>query len=548
MITNANHLNKLNSPVRYLQAKVELYNGSTLVATYAYDGDLNGFTIERVGEEKFFGFGICQKINIKIRDKNRAKNITTANSFKVYMNYAGGTYFNPFPEFFVTEVHRDENTNELSVTAYDRLYAASQLTVNDIAIPAAVEGETNVSYTVIQFVSYAAKTLGISDTLRVGLLGGNYHNFDVLYEGGANFAGTETIREALNAVAELTGTIYYVNYDNKIVFKRLDTDEGDSKLTIDKEKYITLDSKTNRRLTKVVHTTELGDNVYVETSEIGSTQFIRENPFLNMREDIGTLMNNLLHSVGGLTINQFDCSWRGNYLLELGDRIALTTKDNQVVESFLLDDTITYNGAYSQKSKWNYADNEEETAANPVTIGEALRQTYAKVDKVNQQIDLVVKETEGVSEKIASIEENAESISASVSEISQVITENQEAVNQEISTLKETASLAITKDQVKIAIEEELSNGVDKVTTSTGYTFGEDGLLIEKSDSEMSTQITEDGMTVYKNDEAVLTANNQGVNAQNLHATTYLIIGENSRFEDFTRNSEARTGCFWIGG
>ena len=52
-------------------------------------------------------------------------------------------------------------------------------------------------------------------------------------------------------------------------------------------------------------------------------------------------------------------------------------------------------------------------------------------------------------------------------------------------------------------------------------------------------------MQVFKNDEAVLTANNIGVDAVNLHATTYLIIGNNSRLEDFGDN---RTGCFWIGG
>ena len=49
---------------------------------------------------------------------------------------------------------------------------------------------------------------------------------------------------------------------------------------------------------------------------------------------------------------------------------------------------------------------------------------------------------------------------------------------------------------------------------------------------------------IYKNDEAVLIANNTGVNAVNLHATTYLIIGTNSRFEDF---GDKRTGCFFIG-
>jgi hypothetical protein len=43
--------------------------------------------------------------------------------------------------------------------------------------------------------------------------------------------------------------------------------------------------------------------------------------------------------------------------------------------------------------------------------------------------------------------------------------------------------------------------------------------------------------------EAMLTADDSGVQAKNLHATTYLIVGKNSRFEDYG----GRTGCFWIG-
>ena len=52
-------------------------------------------------------------------------------------------------------------------------------------------------------------------------------------------------------------------------------------------------------------------------------------------------------------------------------------------------------------------------------------------------------------------------------------------------------------------------------------------------------------MEVRNGDGAVLTANSVGVDAANLHATTYLIIGTNSRLEDYDTN---RTGCFWVGG
>lgn len=104
----------------------------------------------------------------------------------------------------------------------------------------------------------------------------------------------------------------------------------------------------------------------------------------------------------------------------------------------------------------------------------------------------------------------------------------------------------MTSDAVEIAINKVISNGVDTVTTSTGFTFNDDGLTIAKTDSEMSTTIDENGMVVSNSSEEVLTATSEGVNAINLTARKYLIIGTNSRFEDY--NNSTRTGCFWIGG
>jgi hypothetical protein len=55
-------------------------------------------------------------------------------------------------------------------------------------------------------------------------------------------------------------------------------------------------------------------------------------------------------------------------------------------------------------------------------------------------------------------------------------------------------------------------------------------------------------MYVKKGANDVLVANKDGVEATDLHAKTYLIVGKGdgrSRFEDYGIN---RTGCFWIGG
>lgn len=114
----------------------------------------------------------------------------------------------------------------------------------------------------------------------------------------------------------------------------------------------------------------------------------------------------------------------------------------------------------------------------------------------------------------------------------------------QFETLTNKVDATMTSEQVQLAISTEVAKGASKVTTSTGFTFDDNGLTINKSDSEMSTNIDEDGMSIFRNSEEVLTADNTGVNATNLHATTYLIIGTNSRFEDYGSN---RTGCFWIG-
>ena len=536
MLTLSNiHTQKINSPVRSIFAKVELFNSSsTLVATYNYNDALISYSIERVGDEtKFFGYGVCQKINVKLRDVERSISITTDNYMKIAItsiDNSAENYVYPYPIFYVSEVNRNENNNELSITAYDSLYKASSHTVSELNL--------TVPYTIGEFATACATLLGLSLNIV------NADNcFNTSYEEGANFDGTETIRDALNAVAEATQTIYYINNEEKLTFKRLDL-SGNSVLTIDKSKYFSLNSKTNRRLATICHATELGDNVSASITESGSTQYIRDNPFWDLRDDIETLVNNALAATGGLTINQFDCSWRGDYSLEIGDKISLITKDNDTAISYVLNDTISYDGGLSEKTKWSYSNNDVETASNPTTIGDALKQTYARVDKANKQIELVASENAANSEKIANMQIDVNGISAEVKQVKDDFNNNIEVVNGDIQTLTKKVNASMTAEDVKLQIQSELNNGVTKVETTTGFTFNDEGLTVSKSGSEMTTQITEDGMTVFRDNTAILIANNVGVDAVNLHATTYLIVGTHSRFEDYGEN---RTGCFWIG-
>ena len=223
-------------------------------------------------------------------------------------------------------------------------------------------------------------------------------------------------------------------------------------------------------------------------------------------------------------------------------------RDGVVYCSFLLNDTILFDGAFSQKTEWSYANNDIETAENPANLGTALNQTFAKVDKVNRQIQMVVSETQANTEAIAQLLLNSTDINASVSKVTEQLIQTEDGLHQEIESLRQEVTAKMTSEEIKFLISEELAtNGVNQVTTSTGFTFNQDGLLIDKSGTEMTTQITEDGMTVYRSGEAVLVANNEGVIAEDLHATTYLNIGKYSRFEDYEDSGAVRTGCFWMG-
>ena len=168
-------------------------------------------------------------------------------------------------------------------------------------------------------------------------------------------------------------------------------------------------------------------------------------------------------------------------------------------------------------------------------------------EDVESDITSIQSETKSLKSTVSSLQLGTDSISASVKSLEETMNNTTNGLASDISRIQDQVNLKMTSDDVKLEIQKEMSKGTNKVTTSTGFTFNQNGLNISKTDSEMKTQITEDGMKIYKNSEVMLTANNQGVDAKNLHATTYLIIGNNSRMEDFTENGSKRTAVFWIG-
>ena len=139
------------------------------------------------------------------------------------------------------------------------------------------------------------------------------------------------------------------------------------------------------------------------------------------------------------------------------------------------------------------------------------------------------------------------------SDVLGLINDSRDKVDSVESSLRDeivSTSTSLRRDTEKIEMEVTrlVENGIDRVETTTGYRFDHKGLSISKSGEEMSNLLDNTGMYVKRGGDEILVANNKGVNATNLHAKTYLIIGSGegrSRFEDYGTN---RTGCYWIGG
>lgn len=533
--TKSSILEMINSSARAFRARVELHNGSTLEKVCTCSDVLSDFEIERAGaNDKFFGYGICQKLKATLIDLRRELNITKAHTIEAAFG-VDSDYTYSFPIFYVEECDRDENSNIVTVTAYDALYKAANHTVEELGLVA--------PYTLKAFATACATLLGLP--LRIE--GVNDSSFNTSYANGANFDGSESIRSALDAIAEATQTIYFINGNWELTFKRLDR-YGAPVAKIDREKSISLTVGDSCQLMSIVHTTELGETLEPEYSidDDGAKQYVRDNPFWENRADIARLLENAYHAASGLTINQFDCTWRGNFLIELGDKIFLTAKDNNNIISYLLDDVIAFNGSLSQSTKWEYKEDEAETATNPTNLGDALNKTFAKVDKVEKTITLHASDIEENKADVAQLMITTSSINMQVSEIEAKTNSTNSKV---VAVESDMASFKLESDNALLEFKRTIvEDGVTKLDTGTGFKFDETGLTIDETGSALKTHINNDGMTVSRGTEPVLVANNEGVVAEDLKATTYLMIGNTSRFEDWEKNGEARTACFWYGG
>ena len=563
---NAELLAKFKEPSRRITGGVHVFTGDEIISNLLPNETLVNFEIEQsVPNNKFFGFVVSKKLTIELLGLN---DIPKGTRLQPYVNPVDHTE-SILPYFYVETVELDEVNNKSIVTAYDILYQASKHTADEIVI-------NYDSYGAYEYGAAAIRVFGgvpfpgstDTDTYKNTVFQEDYTGFGDFWideDDPINLEGSETIREVLEALAEATGTICQVHWKDEIEFIVGIGYSSVTRDTLTPSDYFEFTNNEPVTLTKIAYATELGDNIVFGTED-GFTQVIWDNPFLTLRQDIVEHLTYILSFLSNKTLVPHSLKYRGNPAFELTDWLTIETPKGMTYKITLFNGVMRYDGGLSATSNMAVPV-EENINSSPASIGQVFKQTYAKVDRINHEIELLASkieesDTTALQEEIASIKLTTQSITQEVSRVESLVTDVDSEIDRvegevtrvetstesAIAVLSTKVSNTLTANDVTILVEEELRNGAASVITETGYVFDKDGLTISKSGSEMETQITEDGMTVYRNGSAMLTANSTGVDAVNLHATTYLIVGDTTRFEDYNDPELGlRTGCFWIG-
>lgn len=406
-----------------------------------------------------------------------------------------------YGSYLINEMEKDEAAQSIKLVCYDLMLQSM--------IPYDLALDYKQGVTVKDFLDAICDRLGWAKGYTT------FHNCDALVD-GEKYDKSDTFRDALDDIAEVAGgMIGFVDDALTVIYP---TNSGE---VIDEEnlKSLTMGKKYGPINSVVLSRAPQEDNIYRQDADsitqYGMTEIrIENNQIMDThREDF---MDGICNALMGLSFEIYELESFGIGYLSFGDFFAIKTADGTEHKALMLCDDLKITQGVSEESKLEEPEitNTDYSAASETD--KTLRKTILRVNKQNNQIEALVSRTDAMESGLAEVTKKTE--------------------------------VLITPEEVEIKISEAI-DGIDSVTTSTGYTFDKDGLNIHKDGEEMHNTLDNKGMYVRRGDTDMLIADSDGVVAYNLTSRQFLIVGENARFEDYNNGTSGkRTACFYIGG
>lgn len=271
------------------------------------------------------------------------------------------------------------------------------------------------------------------------------------------------------------------------------------------------------------------DDVGVVYPEIeGNTYVIQGNYLLatSTTENLLPVVQTIFEEISGVRYTPCRVSIPVSLGIQAGDIISITDKNGVIITAYVMTKTTT-----GQRDTLECTGSPRRDSSSVVN-NEEFRDWNGKILELRKEVEglyVANKDTEG---RLAELSLSVDGLNTQVSQQTQKI----EGVKTDLTTIQQEAT------QVSIQVQNIMENGVDKVTTSMGYTFGDDGLHIAKSGEEMDSTLDHTGLYVDQGDDPRLVANADGVRARDLMAENYLIIAH-ARFEKY---QDKYTACFYV--
>ena len=489
-ITNEG-LQKFLSPRREISCYIEM----NLEDTYEIlrKEQIYNWKIERNAEDsKFFGTGVCQKMTLETIMTDFGSQVRTINPVS---GVSGFTFSTPL--FYITEVIQDEVANKITYTAYDGLYFATLHKIKEANLPS--------TYTIKELAEKAV-------ALIPELSGVDTSSLNLPFT-SANLSGEETCREIFDDIAEATQTNYYVNSENILCFKRMNTIVS---VNVPKTAYFEATTGAVYVLKTIMSVTELGDNASStatgspDVSGIEVTQYVRENCFYTQLKDtqIKNALQYAINNVGNSYLYEYSIKWRGITATEPFDIISFANKDGLYVETVLFNDTISYNGGLIEQSSWSYkAQDETEESSG---IGERINNTFARVNKVDNTVKIHAGLINNLQEEYAELNVTVDGINTKVqkntgdiSTLNQTATEINTQVQKntgDISTLNQTAT------ELRSEVTDANNNASQAIQTANSFSQR----ITNAEGSISSIELTMDGV-IYQNDQGTTVINGSNI-------------------------------------
>ena len=417
-------------------------------------------------------------------------------SIKLYVKGGEITAEKDYGTFIVKDAEYNDENNSVKLICYDLLLPSMSTYSSVIGFPATL----------------GAYLQALCDFLGITLATPTFVNSEVIID-EEKYNADYTYRDVLTEIAQAAGGTIALKNDELFV---LYPAASEAIIEPSNLKSITVGEIYGPVNSVVLARTPQEDNIYKKDAAAETICEIKiENNQLmdSHREDF---IEGIYNALYGLSYYPHDVESFGIGILDICDLFTIETLDGKTYTALHLSSETTINQGLIERTKGAAPAATETDYKAASETDRRINKTILRVDKQEGLIQGLITKTESKTNELTG----------------------------QLEEIKKSVETTMSAEDIKILVSTSVE-GKDSIKTSMGYTLNDEGLRIQKSGEEIENKVDHTGMYVNRNDDNVLTANNEGVDAINLKTRQYLIIGKNSRFEDY---ENGRTACFYIGG